>query len=300
MPSVTHEAPIELIRQHPDLAVELLRAMSDVDLPPEIAVSLGPTDLSEVVPVKFLADAVVIVADKATGEPALVIIIEPQGRDDSTKEFSWPVYLTVVRRHLRCQRALLLVICPDPQEAKKCRPLSATGPPGFDLVPAVIDPLNAPGVGSASPYLAIFAAFMGAINLDEDQGARAFLTAIRESGASVADRKRLSTIMLNLASDAARRRLETMMTTMEWKSDFIEGFVQEGLQKGMQQGMQQGMQRGAVKAKSEDVLKIIDSRAINVTAEQREQVTSCTDIAQLDEWFDSALTAERAADIFAS
>ena len=170
MPSVTHEAPIELIRQHPDLAVELLQAMTDVDLPAEIAVSLGPTDLSEVVPT------------------------------------------------------------------------------------------------------------------------------IRESGASVADRKRLSTIMLNLASDAARRRLETMMTTMEWKSDFIEGFVQEGLQ----QGMQQGLEKGEVKAKSEDVLKVIDSRAINLTAEQREQVTSCTDIAQLDEWFDSALTAETAAAIFKS
>jgi hypothetical protein len=90
--------------------------------------------------------------------------------------------------------------------------------------------------------------------------------------------------MLNLASDAARLRLETMMTTMEWKSDFIEGYVQQG----------------EVKAKSEAVLKIIDSRAINVTAEQREQVASCTDIAQLNEWFDSALTAETAADIFKS
>jgi len=202
--------------------------MSDVDLPTEIAVSLGPTDLSEVVPMKFLADAVVIVEDKATGEPALVIIIEPQGRDDPTKAFSWPVYVTVARRHLRCQRALLLVICPDPDEANKCRRLISTGHPGFDLIPAVIDPLNAPGVGSASPYLAIFAAFMGAMNLEEDQGARSFLTAVRESGASAADRKRLSTIMLNLASDAARRRLETMMTTMEWKSDFIEGYVQQG------------------------------------------------------------------------
>jgi flagellar biosynthesis/type III secretory pathway protein FliH len=91
-----------------------------------------------------------------------------------------------------------------------------------------------------------------------------------------------------------------MMTTMEWKSDFIEGFVQEGLQKGMQQGLQQGLQQGEVKAKSEDVLKIIDSRAINVTAEQREQVASSTDIAQLDQWFDSALTADTAADIFNS
>lgn len=133
---------------------------------------------------------------------------------------------------------------------------------------------------------------MGAINLEEEQGARAFLTAVRESNDSVADRKRLSTIMLNLASDAARRRLETMMTTMEWKSDFIEGFVQQGLQEGLQQG--------EVKAKTAAVLKIIDSRAINVTAEQREQVTSCTDIAQLDEWFDSALTAETAAEIFKS
>jgi hypothetical protein len=296
MPSVTHEAPIELIRQHPGLAVELLQAMSDVDLPSDIAVSLGPTDLSEVVPVKFLADAVVVVADKATGEAALVIIIEPQGRDGPTKEFSWPVYVTVTRRHLQCQRAFLLVICPDPAEAEKCRRLISTGHPGFDLRPEVIGPLNAPGVGSASIYLAIFAAFMGAMNLEEDQGARAFLTAVRESGAGVADRKRLSTIMLNLASDAARRRLETMMTTMEWKSDFIEGFVQEGLQKGIQQGLQQG----EVKAKSEDVLKVIDSRAINLTAEQREQVTSCTDIAQLDEWFDSALTADTAADIFKS
>jgi flagellar biosynthesis/type III secretory pathway protein FliH len=102
--------------------------------------------------------------------------------------------------------------------------------------------------------------------------------------------------MLNLASDAARRRLETMMTTMEWKSDFIEGFVQQGLRKGLKEGMEQG----AVKAKSEDILKIIDSRAIDVTAEQRNQVASCIDIAQLDEWFDSALAADTAADIFKS
>jgi hypothetical protein len=79
-----------------------------------------------------------------------------------------------------------------------------------------------------------------------------------------------------------------MMTTMEWKSDFIEGFVQQGLEKGK------------VKAKSEDVLKIIDARGIDVTAEQREPVSTCTDISQLDEWFDSALTAETAAAIFKS
>ena len=87
-----------------------------------------------------------------------------------------------------------------------------------------------------------------------------------------------------------------MMTTMEWKSDFIDALVQEGLD----QGMAQGMARGAIKVKAEDVLKIIDARGIDVTAGQREQISSCTDIAQLDEWFDSALAADTAADIFKS
>jgi hypothetical protein len=284
MPSVTHEAPIELIRQNPGLAVELLRAMTDVKLPIDIDVSLGPTDLSEVVPVKFLADAMVVVADKATGKPALVIVIEPQGRDAPTKQFAWPAYLTLARRNTKCRRAFLLVICPDPREARKCRRVIRTGHPGFDLRPEVIDPSNIPGAGDASPYLIIFAAYMGAINLNEDRSVRTFLQAVRGTGASAADRKRLATIMLNLASDAARRRLETMMTTMEWKSDFIESYVQQG----------------EVKARAEDVIKIIDARGIDVTDQQRHEVTSCADIAQLDEWFDRALVATSAADVFKS
>jgi hypothetical protein len=42
---------------------------------------------------------------------------------------------------------------------------------------------------------------------------------------SVADRRRLTTIILKAASDAARQILEDMMTTAEWKSDFIESYV---------------------------------------------------------------------------
>ena len=99
-----------------------------------------------------------------------------------------------------------------------------------------------------------------------------------------------------------------MMTATEWKSDFIEGYVQEGVQQGLEQGLerglerglQQGLRQGAVKAKAEAVLKIIDAREIDVTPEQRDQVSSCSDIAQLDEWFDRALTAQTPADIFKS
>jgi hypothetical protein len=230
MPSLIHEAPIELIRQNPALAVELLRAMTDVPLPAEPDISLGPTDLTDVIPAKYLADAVVVVSDAATGDPVLVVIVEPQGRDEPTKEFSWPVYITAVRRAVQC----------------------------------------------------LFAACMGAIDLETEQGARQVLTAIHDTGASTADRERLTTIILAIASSAARQTLEDMMTAIEWKSDFIEGFHRQG----------------AAEAKAEGILKIIDARHIKVTDQQREQVTACTDLTRLDAWFDRTLLADTAADIF--
>jgi hypothetical protein len=134
--TLTHEAPLELIRQHPALAVELVRAMTDVPVPagPSV-VRLGPNDMNNVVPVQFTADSVVVVSDAVTGEPTLAVIIEPQGRDDRTKQYSWPAYLTNARRAARCPSAVLLVICPDPSEAEKCRQVIRTGHPEFDLHP---------------------------------------------------------------------------------------------------------------------------------------------------------------------
>jgi hypothetical protein len=127
---------------------------------------------------------------------------------------------------------------------------------------------------------------LGAIDLEEDQGARHVLEAIRDTGASAADRERLITIILTLASDAARQLLEAMMTTTEWKSDFIENFRKEGIKEGIEKG------------KAEYVLRTLDVRGIKVTEKQREQVISCADPTQLDRWFDRALTAKSAVDVF--
>jgi 2,4-dienoyl-CoA reductase-like NADH-dependent reductase (Old Yellow Enzyme family) len=157
--TLTHEAPLELIRQYPALAAELVAAVTDVVVPADpSSVRLGPTDMNNVIPVQFTADSVIVVSDAATGAPALIVIVEPQGRDDKTKKYAWPAYITNARRAAQCERAVLLVICPDPSEAEKCRKVIRTGHPEFDLWPVVIDPLHAPGLDNASPYLVIFAA----------------------------------------------------------------------------------------------------------------------------------------------
>jgi hypothetical protein len=280
--TVTHEAPLELIRQCPGVAVDLVRTMTDVPLPADLTADLGPTSLNAVVPAEFTADAVVVVTDRATGAPVLVIVVEPQGREDKTKAYSWPAYLAIVREAVQCPSAVLLVICPDPREADKCRQVIRMGHPGWDLYPIVIDPAHAPDDDGAGPYLTLFLACLPVLDMAQEDIARRVLGAIRDTGGSHAERMRLSTIIMKRATEAARQTLEALMKTDEWKDDFIESYVKIGIEQ----------------TKAQDVLKVIDARKLRPTEEQRAMVTEDAGLDKLDLWFDRALTAVTVADIF--
>ena len=286
-----HEGPLDLVRQHPEIAVEFAQG-AGIKLPGEIAVSLAPTDMSEVVPVQYLADMVVLISDAATSEPVLAVIIEPQLRDCETKRYSWPVYVTTARRIAKCPAAVLVVLCPDQAEAAKCRRLIRTGHPGFDLAPIVIDSGGPPGRdGAGSPYLTVFAASMGGIDMGSEPGARRVLDAMASAEVSDADRLRMTAIILRLASDAARQILEAMMTTSEYEKTFVERIHDQGIAEGEAKGKAEG--------KAEDVLKLLDARGLSLSKEQRQRVTSCTDPAQLDLWFERAITVTTVAEVFA-
>ena len=281
---MTHEGPLDLVRQHPEIAVGLIQGTPGISLPRRAAASLAPTDMSAVVPVQYLADMVVLISDAATGQPALAVIIEPQLRDSETKRFSWPVYVTTARRLAGCPAAVLVVICPDPAEADKCRQLIRTGHPGFDLAPVVIDSGGPPGQdGNGDPYLTIFAASMGGIDMASEPGARKVLDAMSSPEISEADLLRMTAIIMGLASDAARQFLEAMMTTSEYAKTFVDK-IRDG---------------GKAEGKAEGVLRLLDGRRLAPSQEQRQRVTSCTDSAQLDRWFDRAITAGTADEVFA-
>ena len=282
MPSINHDGPIELIRQHPELAVELAQTVPGVPLPEKVSVTLGSADASNVIPDEFRADIVVTLFDAETGELARIVIIEPQGRDQKTKQFSWPSYVTNLRSANKCPDTLLLVICWDETEAVKCRKPIHTGHPGFTLAPVVLSPGSFPGFSEHTPWLTILAGTIGAVSLDTDLGRRQVLDAITDTHASTADIRSLSAIILGVASDAARQELEATMRTTPYRTDFFDRVEAEG----------------AARAKREVLLKIIESRHIQPSEEQRELVGSCTDLGRLDTWLDRALTASSAAEIF--
>ena len=76
------------------------------------------------------------------------------------------------------------------------------------------------------------------------------------------------------------------MTTSEYEKTFVEKIHD------------QGIAEGAAKGKAEAVLKLLDARRLAPSKEQRQQVASCTDATQLDRWFDRAITAATAAEVF--
>jgi hypothetical protein len=81
-----------------------------------------------------------------------------------------------------------------------------------------------------------------------------------------------------------------MMTTADYEKTFIERIHDQGIAEGEAKGKAEG--------KAEAVLRLLDARGLAPTDGQRQQVASSTDPAQLDLWFDRAISAGTAAEVF--
>jgi len=84
------------------------------------------------------------------------------------------------------------------------------------------------------------------------------------------------------------------MASPKFHSTFVDGLLQQGEEKGLEKGLEQG----AVKSKSEDLIKVIKARGLELTQAQLNLVTSCADLSQLAAWFDQALDAKTTDEIF--
>jgi hypothetical protein len=87
---------------------------------------------------------------------------------------------------------------------------------------------------------------------------------------------------------------EIPRTGITYKSKFIDGWYQQGFAVGRADGIVKGQARARVKI----ILRILKSRGLSPTRAQRELIESCDDLAQLDTWFDRALTAATVAMVF--
>ncbi|WP_437812862.1 hypothetical protein [Sorangium sp. So ce1078] len=299
MPSVTHEALVELFKNRPTLAAEMLHDALGQPVPTFTEARVESSDLAEIVPSDRRADVVVVLLVGEQQRPAMAIVAEVQLGVDPDKPYVWPVYVTQTRARHRCP-TWLLVVAIDAEIARWCsRPIDA-GHPGLTLTPLVLGPAGVPVVtdaeqAKAAPEVVV----LSAMAHGQGEAGEAIGVAFLAAAAGLDEERRAvyGDLVLSSLNAAARRTLEAMMKSgYEFQSEFARSYVAKGVEKGREQGRQQGI----LEAKAQAVLAFLEARGLEVPAEVRERVLASTDLAELDRWIRRAAAVTDARELLAT
>jgi hypothetical protein len=232
MASVEHEALVDLFRHRGELAPDLLRLCSAIELAHH-HVESDSAELSQTVTTEYRADLVVRLC-KADGETTAAVIIEIQRGVDKDKRFTWPLYVTALRARLRCP-VFLLVVAPEQSVAAWADASIEIGQPGFVFRPSVVAFAELPRIVNAAdakqqPYFAV----LSALAHRERETAMTAISAIRTL--SVEERRLYTDLILSKLSDELRTEMGARMDKEDL--DYIERtyyakrYFHEGLAKG--------------------------------------------------------------------
>ncbi|WP_441290248.1 hypothetical protein ACSRUE_06425 [Sorangium sp. KYC3313] len=296
MPSVTHEALVELFKNRPTLAAEMLHDALGHPVPTFTEARVESSDLTEIVPSDRRADVVVVLLVGEQQQPAMAIVVEVQLGVDPDKPYVWPVYVTQTRARHRCPTGLLVVTI-NAEMARWCsRPID-TGHPGWTLTPLVLGPQGVPVVtdaeqAKAAPEVAV----LSAMAHGQGEAAEAIGVAFFSGAAEGLDEERRAVygdLVLSSMNAAARRKLEAMMKSgYQFQSEFARSYVAKG--------REEGMREGTLKTKARDVLVFLEARGLEVPAEVRERVLASTDLDELDRWIRRAAVISDARELLAT
>jgi hypothetical protein len=227
---MAHEILVDLFKNRPSLAAEILAEVLGVSLPAYTEARIASADLTEIQPAEYRADIVVVLLERHVA--VRVIIVEVQLAIDPRKRLSWPAYVTVSRAIHGCP-ADLLVVASDAGIAGWCAEPIEIGVPGFVLrppvlrrtaVPVVIDP----GEAARRPELGVLSAMAHG---ETEQGATIAAAVLPAIQGLDADRTRFYfDLVYNSLNEAARQSLEAMMKGYEYQSEFAKRYVEEGMQ----------------------------------------------------------------------
>jgi hypothetical protein len=279
MPGVRHEAVVELLHRSPELAAVLLAsAGSGFRVPRGATAVVADSNLSARRPLAFAAENVIVFAGPAGKVAAVAEVQKDAPRQWKLRD--WPAYLAIAGREHQCD-AVLLVIALSAAAARGSRKVIRTGHPGFDLTPIVVGPDNTPGPGGPllGPELTVLAVLTGALDLGSHEARMFALRSIASAGPG--QRDGYTRLIRATASPHVRRALEVLMTRV-FKDDFMDGLIAQGEAKG----------------EASMLLRILVARGIDVPDDVRNRVTACGDTAQIEAWFDRAVTATTLSQVF--
>lgn len=269
-----HQIYAELFSDAPDMAVAFLRDLG-VEVPKYDRSELTSCDLGHVDPVERRSDVAIMLRGKVGDDPfgnLMGVVVEVQRDEKERKRFTWPEYVSALRSKNECP-VTLLVICPRQHVADWYDEPIPFGHPGFVLRPIVLGPDRIPVVTDPEevgrqPTLGVLsAAAHGPAEPDVIKALHRGLDSVDPEMAT----KYIGYALHLLTDSTGQRALEELMMTdtYEYTSAWAESLRAEG--------------------KADMLLRLLQSKGIELTEETRDRILRCEAPDQLDLWFDRAL-----------
>ncbi|GIH78905.1 hypothetical protein [Planobispora longispora] len=296
MPSPQHDSLIDLFRDRPQLAVELLRDLLGHDLPTTTLVREENSTFNTRPSDDLEADLVLVLGPPQA--PAHAIVVEIQ-KDTSKDPRQLARYAAAFWLQLRCA-VTVLVVCPDVRTAAYyARPIDS-GLPGYRLQACVLGPDAIPAItdahqAAAQPELATLAVM---VHGRERKVVEAFAAALADLPDDHAPK--YYEYAYGMSAPDVRRLLEEIMTSTSWPvySPFAREHYGRGREEGRAEGRAEGETKGGVREAARMVLLVLATRGLEVPDEVRDRITACTDLARLESWAARAVTARTVHDLF--
>ncbi|MEE4597039.1 hypothetical protein V2J94_35000 [Streptomyces sp. DSM 41524] len=296
MVSSSHEALHRIFQEDTGAIVRALRQLLGVPFPETSSAFVVSPDLTEIAPVERRVDTLLQVETEADG--TYLFAIESQSRRDPKKPAAWAYYLSYMHAKFGHQ-PVLIVLCPDEATARwAAHPISLGIPdcPSLTVRPLVLGPGNTPVVTDAKDVvrdvpMAVFSAITHSRSENVDAILKALATTLNSLDPEQATIY-AELVEAGLGNTPARKIWSDLMSAL------LNFFRSEHAQRAFAEVRAETRAETQVEVRAESVLRVLNARGLEVTAETRERVGSCKDLALLDTWLDRAVTASRAEDLF--
>ncbi|MEV6739384.1 hypothetical protein AB0N14_21615 [Streptomyces sp. NPDC051104] len=303
MVSSQHEALHRVFQEESGLVTRALR-MLHIPFGDPTSITELATDLTENRPLERRVDSLL---KMETAKGTFLVAIEAQGKKDPDKPANWAYYLAHLYAKYKLP-PLLLVLCKDRSTAAWASSPVNIGPPewpALTLRPLVLGPDEVPVIQDAAEaakdiQMAVLSAMVHSRDQDVDVILKALSVALK--GLEVSDpeaaMKYVELTAQGLGDKTRAAEIWRNLVAVD-TSFFTSPLSEEIRDEGRDEGRTEGRTEGHIQRQAEDILRILDRRTIPLTDADRERVTSCKDLGTLTRWFDRAITATSAAEIFA-
>ena len=238
MPSFHHEALLQLFRNRPRLAPELLSAALQQSLPKFAEARVESAQLTDIQPAEYRADMVVLLLEN---RPVLGIVLEVQLARDDAKHYAWPAYVMNLRTRIQCPVCLLVIAADDHVARWAATPIELGGNQRYQpyvLSPATVPQVTDPAVAQEDPELAVLSAMAHGARADLASSVQIATAAIAASAGLDPDRATLYVdLVYHSLTEVARQALQAMNpANYEYQSEFARRYFFQGRAEGKAEG----------------------------------------------------------------